>query len=373
MQTDGTVLAYSAEFVDTLTDAELTGVMAHEVLHCALRHMYRTGGRDMQEWNIAADYVINQELIAHGFTLPKGALIDSQYSGMSAEQVYSLRGRSKQQSQQSQQSQQPNGNSSQAMPSTSASGAPPNSSGNGSSCPTGTFTTPQTPDASGQTPVNGQTPIDTMSAHDWEIATEQASLIASKAGKMSGGVARAIKTSRESIEDWRAILREFIEHQTPSDYSWTQPNRRYIGAGIYLPGTVRENLPSIAIGVDTSGSITPDMLNLFAVELTAILHESRPDSIEVIYCDSEVNGTASYSPDDPAVTLTPMGGGGTRFSPVFEHIATWDLPPACLVYFTDLESYDTPTEPDYPTLWVTPESTRLVAPFGRTVRLSQWD
>jgi predicted metal-dependent peptidase len=403
MQTDGTELQYSAAFVDGLTDAELTGVLAHEVLHCALRHMYRINGRDMQEWNEACDYVVNAELIGAGFTLPNGALLDPSYAGMSAEQVYAKRGQRKQsqngqpggqgQPKQGQQGQQqPGQQGQQGQPSKGGqpqpggtpaqNGQQSNAKGQGTPapCPTGSFTAPPKstqPDAgSGQQP-GGKQPggqPDVMTEQDWEIATEQAIAVSTRAGKMPGSVSRAVKVSREGVEDWRAILREFVEQISPTDYSWTQPNRRYIGAGIYLPGTVKENTPKFAIGIDTSGSISQELLNLFGAELTAILHESRPESIDVLYCDTRINGQQSFTPDDSEVRLTAVGGGGTRFSPVFHAVDSWDCPPAALIYFTDMESSDLHRikQPEYPVLWVTTEATRRTAPFGRTVRLSQW-
>ena len=41
MATDGTLLLYNPDFVATLTDQELIGVLVHEVCHCADRHPAR--------------------------------------------------------------------------------------------------------------------------------------------------------------------------------------------------------------------------------------------------------------------------------------------------------------------------------------------
>src|SRR5207244_3632167 len=101
---------------------------------------------------------------------------------------------------------------------------------------------------------------------------------------------------------------------TPSDYSWTSPNRRYVAAGVYLPGTVKENTPRLALAIDTSGSIGQEMLDTFAAELSAIMLETRPAAIDVLYCDSRIQGDVeTFTPDDGEITLTPRGGGGTRF------------------------------------------------------------
>ena len=57
-----------------LSVSEWRFVMAHEMLHAALRHGERVGGRDPYLWNVAADLVINGWLLEMGVgTMPDGA------------------------------------------------------------------------------------------------------------------------------------------------------------------------------------------------------------------------------------------------------------------------------------------------------------
>ena len=60
--TDGQVIRYNRDYADTLGDEERKYVLCHEVMHCALGHLWRTAGRDMTTWNKACDYVVNQML-----------------------------------------------------------------------------------------------------------------------------------------------------------------------------------------------------------------------------------------------------------------------------------------------------------------------
>jgi predicted metal-dependent peptidase len=46
MAVDGKHLFYNPAFVDSFTDEELRGVIAHEVMHCVHHHMTRRGSRD---------------------------------------------------------------------------------------------------------------------------------------------------------------------------------------------------------------------------------------------------------------------------------------------------------------------------------------
>ncbi|RRD49473.1 DUF2201 family putative metallopeptidase [Arachnia propionica] len=65
-------------------------VIAHEVLHVALRHHSRRAGRDPFLWNAACDYVINDWLIQMqvGEAPDHGLLFDEELRGLSAEEVY---------------------------------------------------------------------------------------------------------------------------------------------------------------------------------------------------------------------------------------------------------------------------------------------
>ncbi|MGI5283186.1 DUF2201 family putative metallopeptidase [Nonomuraea polychroma] len=71
------------------SEPEWRFVLAHEMLHAALRHGERCGMRDPYLWNVACDYVINGWLVEMGVgQMPEGLLFDQSLSGMSAEAVY---------------------------------------------------------------------------------------------------------------------------------------------------------------------------------------------------------------------------------------------------------------------------------------------
>ncbi len=203
--------------------------------------------------------------------------------------------------------------------------------------------------------------------HEWGVAAEQALRSAKACGHDPLGVERPLTESRQSQQDWRAILRDFVAATTPSDYRWTPPNRRYIASGLYLPSVERCGLGEIVIAVDTSGSIRKRELEEFAGEISAISEEAQPEAIHVVYCDAQVQSTQEFRAAEP-VRLEPKGGGGTDFRPPFEWVAENDIAPACLIYLTDLCCESFPEAPEFPVLWVT--NSRRMAPFSETVRIS---
>ncbi|MEU1276231.1 hypothetical protein [Streptomyces sp. NPDC005799] len=73
----------------TFDDEEWRFILAHEMLHAALRHGDRCGTRDPYLFNVACDYVINDWLREMQIgTMPEGLLYDPALTGLSAEEVY---------------------------------------------------------------------------------------------------------------------------------------------------------------------------------------------------------------------------------------------------------------------------------------------
>ncbi len=399
MATNGKAIYYSPAFVESLTPEEVQGVLAHEVMHCALGHHCRRGQRQRRLWNKAADYAINPLVLENGLTLPTDALIKKEYEGLSAEEIYSrlleegISGSGAPQSQP--QSGSGAGGSSASTP------QPPSQSNSGDGNRKSQEQKGDSQDTSAQQPEPGkpaESSVDaddsntpgpggfgevldatdddgnpaseaetTRQAEEWAIAAEQAMRTAKACGHAAAGIDRPLEEARQSKQDWRAILREFIAATVPSDYRWSPPNRRFIASGLYLPSIHREGVGKIVIGVDTSGSIGNRELQEFADEISAISDQAQPELIHVVYCDASVSGAQEFGPSEPIV-LEPKGGGGTDFRPVFEWVEQHDVVPACLIYLTDLccKKYPTPP-PSYPVLWVT--NSRTTAPFGETVKI----
>ncbi len=386
MATDGQRIVYDPAFVNSLQPAELEAVLAHEVLHCALGHHCRRGQRDPRLWNQAADLAINPLLVANGFSLPAGALIDPAFDNLSAEEIYArlLQRNIGSSGGKQAQSPQPQGSGgSAASPQQGPPSQEPLKPGSANqlvpqeegSAETGGGETPSPrPGGFGEvldaTTEDGQPASEAEKSrqqHEWNIAADQAIRSAKACGHEPASLDRPLSESRETKQDWRTILRDFIAARTPSDYRWNPPNRRYVASGLYLPSVEKSSLGTIVIGVDTSGSIDEQQLEQFAGEISAISEEAQPEATYVVYCDAAVQGSQEFGPSEP-VDLEPKGGGGTDFRPVFEWVEENSIAPVCLIYLTDLCCHSYPPVPEYPVLWVT--DSRRTAPFGETVRIS---
>lgn len=346
-RTNGTRVQYDPAYVDSITDAQLKGLIAHEVLHCMLGHCYRANGRDLKTWNDACDYAVNPVILAAGMQLPGEPLVDARFDGMAAEQIYAILRR--QQQDDPQQAQQPRAQQPRAQQ------------------PGGIE--PGTGPAPGTEPGEG---AGELTEADWQIIAAQAEMVCKRGGTLPGAGADALHKRPVNAGDVRQAIKDFVSHVVPSDYSWARPARRLMAHGIYLPGITRENLGQLVFAIDTSGSMSQAVLSICLAVINDINQEMHPEAVHVIQCDTRIHSTETFT-DDEEIKLTAKGRGGTKFAPVFEAIEEMEEAPACLIYLTDLENSDPGqfSEPAYPVLWVTTEATTLQGPFGQTLQVSE--
>jgi predicted metal-dependent peptidase len=359
MATDGVSLFYNPEFVDTLNAAELTGVLAHEVMHPALQHHTRRGDRNPARWNMACDYAINPMLLDAGLTLPKDVLVDNRFRGMSAERIYNLieEDEKEEGSTGQPESQLENGSG--------GSEDGPLQNGHCGDEPSA----PSTPGGVGQVldapaPEERDGPSIAEQDREWQIAVEQAETVAKVAGKLPGGAVRALEAAQAAKVDWRELLRRAWSDTIPADYSWMRPNRRHVWSGLHLPGITSEGAGEIAIAVDCSGSVNSRQLGLFEAEVRSILAGQRPRLVHVLYFDAAVQKVETYQAGQP-VSLSPIGGGGTDFRPCFDWLQEQRVIPQTMVLLTDLCGRFPSEAPPYPVIWASTEARS--APFGKVV------
>jgi len=327
MATDGRKLFYNPIFVTTMSDVELVGLYAHEVLHPAMQHHTRREGRDHDLWNEAADYAINPLILDAGLSLPEGALLDAAYQGLSAEQIYQrLLTKQKQDGGQGQPGGQ--GQSKKKQPG-------------------------EVLDA----------PEPASDAAEWQVAVKQAAQAAKMMGSLPGSFASVIERETAPKVDWKAELRKFVQLTAAADYSWKMPNRRYIAGGLYMPEIKSESMPPLVLVLDTSAS-TSDVRATFTAEVSAIADECQPERVYIIHCDARVHHVEIFERGEPVLITEFHGNGGTSFIPPFEYLDAEQIEPAALIYLTDLEGRF-PDAPSYPVLWAS--TTDAVAPFGDTL------
>jgi predicted metal-dependent peptidase len=171
----------------------------------------------------------------------------------------------------------------------------------------------------------------------WETVLRQAAMLSAKRGTAPGHVARELEHADHPPQDWRETLRAFYDGGATTQETWSRPNRRLVGSGLYLPGRMRDGVNKAYFLIDTSGSVTyyPGALEAIATETQAALDEGFIDELVVLYGDTQVNRVDTYRSGDE-IEFDPRGGGGTVMRPMFDYVReAGDA--SLLVCFTDLE------------------------------------
>lgn len=345
--TDGICIKYNPAFIGSLTDPEILGVLAHEVLHCTNGHPWRMGKRDARRWNVAADMAINPLIRESRLTLPAGGMdTPAHLAGLSVEAIYNALPAD------------PDGDDGDGKP----------GDGDGNQAPGNGKPQHQPGPGEVEAPAPGTQEADQAAdlEAEWKAAAMQSAKAAAMQGKLPGSLARMVEELKRPRVDWRAELRRFIQQTARNDYSWTKQAARYLHAGLYLPGLKSETMPPLVVAVDTSGSIDAGTLAAFGAEIQSIMDETRPEALHVVYCDSSINKTQTHEPGD-LIKLEAVGGGGTDFRPPFAWVEREGIQPAALIYLTDLEGPAPEQAPDYPVMWAC--TTRARADWGETISL----
>ena len=397
LASDGQEIRYSPDWVAE-TDAHLIETaMARVVMACALKHHTRRGERDPERWQTASQLVTHALLRDAGFTLPPEA---EAWEDLSVEQAYDRL------PEPGEDDSGDEGNASQNArgAGAGAGGQPPSCGGDESADPSepagdgegedgstqsgdGASDAPPSHDPSGTGEVmdararagegsgSGEAPVDTAAEEQaWDEAMHQALSIARAEGKAPGGVEETVRNAHASTLDWRTPLRRYMTDAARSDYSWSAPNRRFIDSGLYLPSIRSEGIDTIAVIIDTSGSVPARTLAGFWAELREIVSEIRPERAFVLQVDAALRDAAEYGPDDLPREIVLKGRGGTDFRPGFEWLDEQGVQPGVCLYLTDMECSSYPeAEPPYPVLfcdWSPLPSEQNPQPWGECIRIA---
>lgn len=314
---------YNPDFVESLAVDELVGLLAHETLHKVCLHLLRQGPRDLQRWNIATDWWINETLHKEGFVLPEGALRHEGAETETAEVLY-----------------------------TRVPEQPPGGGG-----------------ATQQDLLPGDAPLTPEEAAQVEAATKvlvaSATQAAKLAGKLSQSLARVTAGLVHSTVPWWQVLEHYMQARVTHDSSWARPNRRY-APDYYLPSASKQpGMGPLTLVVDVSGSITSDELAQYNGHLQRIIADVRPTQVDVLYTDTQVQRHDTFEEGEP-VELTHYSGGGTDMEAAFTYSETQQLAADVTVVLTDGHTPFRRTQDTRPLVWLI-TTAGLTAPYGTTI------
>jgi len=360
--TDARKFYYNADYINSLSLDQTQFMLAHEALHCALSHFARREHRIKHRWDAACDYAVNPLLLKDGLKAPPGSLHMSEFEGMTAEEIYPAIDDLDEEPDTLDQNLYDNDESDAR--SGSGSGSQPQEGEGGG----------QSSEAELDANAGGAPQPKPLSEAEqeqlqiqWQQRLAGAAQQAMQAGKLGSGWARLVDHLLQPRLSWRMLLAKYMSAVARDDYNYSRPSRR---EGDAILPSLRTSQIEVVVALDTSGSIQPEEMAEFVSEIDAIKGQVRA-RVTLLACDAQLAGDGPWEFEPWEEFVLPRefkGGGGTRFTPVFDWADRRDRAPDLLVYFTDAEGEFPKSEPHYPVLWLV--KGKQSVPWGQRVQLN---
>lgn len=352
--TDGVRITFGIDFLDSLSDSELDFVMMHEILHVVLQHCFRGDVEDPEAYNIAADIVVNSNIMlengmkASSITLSKyGIAMHVAPDGKegheyTAEQVYAMLPKNL------------NKKGNNKSPGSAVGRAKKeNKKGNNKS--------PGSADGRAKKEIakDKHQPVWVWDDHSqwgkyeeddtlrdvwvkrFEDAAEAIEIRDSSntRGLLPAFAQRILKELKKPQTDWRTILNDFIQEEVV-DYSFAPPDRRFDDSPFFLPdfNGKEDRVEDILFMIDTSGSMSDDMIAAAYSEVKGAIDQFNGKLKGWLgFFDAAIIKPQPFSDENEFKTIKPAGGGGTDFQIIFEYVFHHmsDKLPASIIILSD--------------------------------------
>jgi predicted metal-dependent peptidase len=360
-------LVVNPDFTARLNDNELVFVLAHELLHLALRTHERAKGSGQLEFNYAHDYIINDMLrSALGVaTIPAGGLDMPGAREKSAEQIVVEMRR--------------NGD---VMSSRTR-------VWDGEATIAGRVFGPQAgggaPDTSESGDVLGEMHEREMFPDDIADQARRAKEVGELAakglalgkamgamrgrGSDAGGTRQVVDALRGIYATpWQMALQTWLEGVVPGERTFVRPSRR--GADrhdVVLPGR-RRHAWMLNVVLDTSGSMSEEIPRALGA-IADFCDAAAVDDIRLVQCDTEVTSDEVLTPSALAA-YEVSGYGGSDLTPAMLALAEDPRVTAAIV-ITDGDVSIPPDPMPYAVLWILPPHGQqgFAPPYGRVVTM----
>lgn len=369
--TDGVRITFGIDFLDSLSDSELDFVMMHEILHVVLQHCFRGNVEDPEAYNIAADIVVNSNIMlengmkASSITLSKyGIAMHVAPDGKegheyTAEQVYAM------------------------LPKNL------NKKGNNKSPGSAVGRAKKEISKEQHQPVRvwddhsqwGKYEEDDTLRDVWVKRFEDAAEAikirdpSNARGLLPAFAERILKELKKTQTDWRTILNDFIQEEVV-DYSFAPPDRRFDDSPFFLPdfNGKEDRVEDILFMIDTSGSMSDDMIAAAYSEVKGAIDQFNGKLKGWLgFFDAAIIKPQPFSDENEFKIIKPAGGGGTDFQIIFEYVFHHmsDKLPASIIILSDGDA-PFPQEKlagGIPVLWLL-NNEEVNPPWGKVARIT---
>lgn len=352
--TDGVRITFGIDFLDSLSDSELDFVMMHEILHVVLQHCFRGDVEDPEAYNIAADIVVNSNIMlengmkASSITLSKyGIAMHVAPDGKegheyTAEQVYAMLPKNLNKK----------GNN-KSPGSADGRAKKENKKGNNKGPGSAVGRAKKEISKEQHQPVRvwddhsqwGKYEEDDTLRDVWlkrfEDAAEAIEIRdpSNARGLLPAFAERILKELKKSQTDWHTILNDFVQEEVV-DYSFSPPDRRFDDSPFFLPdfNGKEDRVEDILFMIDTSGSMSDDMIAAAYSEVKGAIDQFNGKLKGWLgFFDAAIIKPQPFSDENEFKIIKPAGGGGTDFQIIFEYVFHHmsDKLPASIIILSD--------------------------------------
>lgn len=367
-RTDGETISYGPGFA-TLGLPEQVGLVAHHVLHVALRHSDRQAGLaarlgagfDPSLYGLAADGIINETLILAGHAVPRPAVVLTELlaeAGLPAASAVAALERW------------------DADRLAMALHADPKRAEKlrewGATRGFAVDLGLGEPEESGET----------QKTADWRNQILCALEAGRRAGSGVGTLGAILADLAPAAVPWEVQLRGLLARALTErpHLSWRRPAGAWLAQmaqaatsggpePAFQPGRARmDTRPRLVVGLDTSSSIDAQAMRLFLGEAEGIARRTGAEVHlmafdEAVFLERRLDPASWQGVRD----LTMRRGGGTDYADLFDKAGRKS--PAMLVVLSDLDAA-LPPAPGYPVLWAVPRAV-AAPPFGRVLVIGE--
>lgn len=326
--TDGKRVFFRDKFVAGLNVEELVFVVGHELLHCLLTHLTRCEDRDKTIWNVACDYAVNGLLISYKVgSMPSFALYNKKFAKLTAEAIYDKIHNDVRKY------------------------------GN-------------------ELTLDDHEVLEQDESTDWSDE-----LVAASATKQaSGSLVKELttlfrdtqKSSAKNNIDWSVVLRNYVKEKIKDDVSYLRPNKKTQASGIVLPSRVDKDTITVAVAVDTSGSIDLKLVGRFLSELDSIFNSVENLTLHLWCFNDRVENYVLIEVGqlDLLQNYKAQGSGGTDYTINWKLMEKEGIKPDLFIMLTDGCPCGSWGDSSYcSTVFVIHGNKSTVAPFGETLYL----
>ena len=383
----GRLLINPAWFLE-LKPRDATFVMAHELLHLALRTHQRASGHDADRFNVAHDYIINDILEAElGMPPPGGGLrmVGARFS--SAESLLASLG-DEDPRRAFEQQEHTSALGAALRDALRKQGATGSGSASGGALHTGHGDDVLSADLERQW-------FPDLPAIELEAAAEQVERAAEQAVSLEQIQERAREAARDvrlavtgqqggygyadpstAYVDalrsmyrppWELALQRWLEAATPNERTYARPSRRGADrADVVLPGRAHTGW-TLSIVLDTSGSMADELAPALGA-IASFCEGVGVEQVRILQCDTAVERDELIDVDRLA-RFAISGFGGSNLSPALERLAD-DPEVEAAVVLTDGAIFYPRSPMPYLVLWVlTSKNDGFRPPYGQVIEL----